>query len=64
MHEKPVKLDMGFDEALRRISKVPRNAIKNDASRDEIAEQVRIKEAVERGGKTALTKRKARLRTP
>lgn len=45
MNEKPVKLDMGFDEALRRLAQTPKKAI--DAVTQEKQEAQRTALAVE-----------------
>ncbi len=45
MNEKPVKLDMGFDEALRRLAQTPKKAI--DAIAQEKQEAQKAALAVE-----------------
>lgn len=60
MHEKPVKLDMSFDEALLRISKTPKSSVKVDPEPDNNIEKIKIKAAVEQQIKTAPSKRRAR----
>jgi hypothetical protein len=47
-HKQPVKLDMGFDEALRRLAQTPASAVKKAAISAEDAEEMRTQLAVEK----------------
>jgi hypothetical protein len=48
MYKKPVKLDMGFDEALRRLAQTPASAVKNAAISAEDAEEIKTQLAIEK----------------
>lgn len=61
MHEKPVKLAMSFDEALLRLSKVPRDSVKPDTNKEKVLEKAKLKATLEQQGKTTPPRKKARL---
>lgn len=60
MHEKPVKLDMSFDEALLRIARTPKSSAKDDTEHDKNLEKIKLKAGVELQTKTAPSKRRTR----